>query len=278
MKRIGLFIGFLTVLAFLVPAMIAQDAKKDADKTDKKDEKKDPDKKDEKKEPEKKEPEKKKEKFVYGQKFVTKIVSIKPDSNREFTIELQEIDQKKVAAIDQWAFQRQQQLTQRQQQLAQQLLQANAQKDVNARAQALFNYNRDLANYKLDVSKFQVELSKKRATEVFTPKNLEVRGGENAKVRSMLPPVEFDDAGNLKKFTKKELEERKDKSGLPGLYPGDFDLLKSGQYVEIYLVKQAAAKKDVPAKKKGPDDVDPPTTTMQGQEYVLVVILAGGKQ
>ena len=102
MKRIGLFIGFLTVLAFLVPAMIAQDAKKDADKTDKKDEKKDPDKKDEKKEPEKKEPEKKKEKFVHGQKLVTKIVSIKPDSNREFTIELQEVDQKKVAAIDQW--------------------------------------------------------------------------------------------------------------------------------------------------------------------------------
>src|SRR5437879_12295133 len=106
MKRIGLFIGFLTVLALLVPAMGAQDAKKDGEKTDKKDEKKDPEKKDEKKELEKKEPEKKKEKLVYGAKFTTKIVSIKPDSNREFTIETQEIDKTKIAAVDQWAFQR----------------------------------------------------------------------------------------------------------------------------------------------------------------------------
>jgi hypothetical protein len=261
MKRIGLFIAFLTIVGLLVPAMVAQDAKKvkDGDKTDKKDEKTDPEKKDEKKDEKKK-----KEKFVYGHKFTTKVLSIKPDSSREFTVEVQELDQKKVADVNIWSTQRTQQLAL---QYTQQVLQ---QKDANARAQALVRYNNDMVNYKIELAK--------RQTQVYTAKNLEVRGGENAKLRSNLPPVEFDDAGNPKKFTKKELEERKDKSGLPGLYPGEFDLLKAGQYVELYMVKQAPAKKEATPKKKNPDDVDPLPMTMQGQEYILVVIIGTGKQ
>ena len=54
MKRMGLFIGFLAVLAFMLPGLPAQDEKKkEVDKTEKKDpdkkdaDKKDPDKKDE---------------------------------------------------------------------------------------------------------------------------------------------------------------------------------------------------------------------------------------
>ena len=101
-----------------------------------------------------------------------------------------------------------------------------------------------------------------------------MRGGENAKVRSLILPVEFDDAGNPKKLSKKDLDERRDKSGLPG-FPTEFDSIKPGQYVEIYMVKQVATKKD--GKKKGPDDDDPPMTKT-GQEYVLIVILTDGKQ
>src|SRR5436309_1259720 len=88
MKRIGMLIGFLAVLAFLLP-LAAQDAKKgDKKETEKK---VDPDKKDpDKKDPEKKE-EKKKEKLVYGAKFVTKIVNMKGETNREYTIEVQEV-------------------------------------------------------------------------------------------------------------------------------------------------------------------------------------------
>ena len=74
MKRIGLLIGFLAVLVFLVP-LTAQDAKKkDADKTDKKDDaKKNVDAKDDKKDPEKKEDKKKApEKLVFGGQLRTK--------------------------------------------------------------------------------------------------------------------------------------------------------------------------------------------------------------
>jgi hypothetical protein len=206
MKRIGLLIGFLAVVVFLLP-LTAQDVKKDATTTDKKDEaKKDADKKDVTKDPEKKdakkEPEKKKDKLVYGYKFSTKIVNFKGETNREYTIEMQELDKKKVDDMNAWSFQRENQL-------AQQKVNAMRQKDGGA---ALRNWMRDLANY-------QVELAK-RQTQVYTSKKVEVQAAENAKVRSMVPPIEFDDQGFQKKWTKKEFDALRNKSPLL-LYQAD---------------------------------------------------------
>ncbi len=258
MKRVGLFVGFLAVLAFFMPGLVAQDAKKkDVEKTDKKDvtdEKKDPDKKDDGKK--KKEPEPKKEKLVYGGKFFTKVLSIKAESNREFTIEVHDLDPKKVFEFNSWK-------AQRMQQLAQQQFNAARQTDPKARFNALMQYQRDVFNFNVDAAKRSSNLTTARAQEVF--------GGENAKVRSMSPPVEFDDTGNVKKLTAKEREALKDKTGLPG-YPSEFDAIKPGHIVEIYMVKQIQ-KKEV--KKKGPDDDDPPM--MNRAEYVLIVIQAEGK-
>ncbi len=283
MKRIGLLIGFLTVLVFLLPSS-GQDVKKDADKKDaaKKDDKKDPEKKDAK-DPEKKDakdpdPEKKDEKkkppekLVYGTKFVTKILGLKGESNREYTIETQEIDPNKVADMQKWS-------ATRQQQLAQQYAQALQQKDFKARAQALQNWQRDSAGYQQEMAK--------RQTQLTSPKQLEIRATDNAKVRSMTPPIEFDDQGFQKKWTKKELDElrTREKSNivlyqgdsrvgpLPG-FPSDLDGIKQGQYVEIYLPKVAPAAKG--AKKKGPSDDDPPAVKTS-PEFVLIVILQDGK-
>jgi hypothetical protein len=247
MKRIEVFIGFLVVLALLLPGLSAQDEKKkDVEKTDKKEA--DPDKK-------KKEPEPKKEKLASQDPFYAKILSIKGDSNRDLTIERPVRDDRKVQEVANWS-------AQRQQQLAQQYSQAVQQRDFKARANQLANYNRDLANY-------QQELAK-RSANTFSPKSFEVRAAETAKVRSMIPPIEFDDQGFQKKWTKKELEALKDKTGLPGHYPVEFDTLKSGQYVQIYMAKVAP-----PKKKKGPDDDDPPV--MKIQEYVLIVITGEAK-
>jgi hypothetical protein len=252
MKRIGLFIAFLTVLGFLLSDSAAQDAKKDADKAEKKDEPK----KDEKKtDPEKKdEKEPKKEKFVFSTKLHTKlyskILNIKADSNREFTVETQEVDPNKVTEIQKWS-------AQRQQQLAQQYGQAASQKDFKARANALQTWMRDSSNY-------QAEMAKKN---VYSTKPMEVRATETAKVRSITPPIEFDDVGNEKKWTKKELEARKDKTGLPG-YAVDFDALKQGQQVELWMVKPPPMKK---GDKKKKDDDDPPPMK-DAKEFVLIVI------
>jgi hypothetical protein len=255
MKRIGLLIGFLTVLVFLLPltAQDAKDAKKDAAK-------KEVDKKDDAKKDEKKTT----EKLVYGGKFRTKIHGIKGETNREYSIEIQEVDPNKVADVQRWS------LT-RQQQLSQQYANAIKQKDGGA---ALRNWMRDSNNY-------QIELSKKN---VYTTKNMDVRAADNAKVRTMIPPIEFDDAGFQKKWTKKELDALRDKTPLLlyegekriGLAPGfatDFDAIKQGQYVDIYMPK--AAKKD--EKKKKTDDDPPPAKDRP--EFLLIVILpdTGGK-
>jgi hypothetical protein len=282
MKRIGLMIGFLALLLVLLPSLTAQDEKKkDEAKTEKKDEAKkdeakkdepkkdDAAKKDEKKDPEKKDDEKKKpeskkvekEKLVYAAKFQTKIVSANAENGREFTIEVQEIDQKKVYDMNVWK-------AQRMGQLGQQAAQISTQKDPKARLTSMATYQRDMATYNIEVAK--------RSANLTTGKNMEVKASENAKVRITFPPVEFDDNGFQKKWTKKELEARRDKTGLPG-YPADFDAIKSGQYIEIYLAKAAPAPAKTPAKKRAPDDDDPPVVTTR-QEYVMIVILSEPQQ
>jgi hypothetical protein len=128
-----------------------------------------------------------------------------------------------------------------------------------------------MVNYKKNVYNFNLELSKQN---VFSAKNVEVRAAETAKVRSMVPPVEFDDAGFQKKWTAKAIAEvkAKDKTGMPGIFPTDFDAVKQGQIVDIYFPK-VAGKKDE-KKKKGPDDdvaMDRPS------EFLLIVIIGDSK-
>src|SRR5258706_9966908 len=112
MKRIGLLIALFAGFLLMLPSMPAQDAKKDGDKAQKKDdEKKDEAKKDDKKAPDKKDDEKKPaakdkkqtEKMPpHGQVIRTKILSANGASNREFTVELQEVDPKKVYDLNVW--------------------------------------------------------------------------------------------------------------------------------------------------------------------------------
>jgi len=268
MKLIGVFITLLAFLAFVLPSLPAQDGKKDADKTEKKDEpakddKKDPEKKDSESKDDKKDSEKKKvekktpEKLVYGTKFVTKILGLAGESNRAFNVEVHVRDPKKVFEFNSWYNQRSFELTRQQNQ-------ALAQTDANARFQQLAAYQRDVAAFQIDTAK--------RGSNLTTPQSVEVRAAENAKVRTLFPPVEFDDLGFPKKWTKKELDERRDKTGLPG-YAVDFESLKAGQYVEIYMAKVAAPMKKTPTKKKAnPADDDDTPAAKAGQEFVLIVI------
>ncbi len=69
--------------------------------------------------------------------------------------------------------------------------------------------------------------------------SVEVLGADDLKVRYRNPPPAFDDKGNFKKYTPKELAEmRSDK--LEG-YPADFSALKAGQVATVTLMKKPAA-------------------------------------
>jgi hypothetical protein len=73
----------------------------------------------------------------------------------------------------------------------------------------------------------------------------ELHAADDIKVRMPSPPVEFDLKGNPKKYTSKELRELKGPGNLWG-YPADFDSLKSGQLVRLFLKKP----KDAPRYKR----------------------------
>lgn len=56
-------------------------------------------------------------------------------------------------------------------------------------------------------------------------------------VRAANPPAQFDEKGNVKRYTAKELKELKgDNPKLPG-YTSDFDSLRPDQYVEVHFAK-----------------------------------------
>jgi hypothetical protein len=262
MRTMGRSIAFLALILFLLPALTAQEKKdavkkedekkveekKDAKDPAKKDEAKDPEKKEEKKAEEKKEKKKKdEEKVEYGQKITTKILSMRPESNHEFTVELQEIDPERVYQFNQWKTQR--------------MIQIAQQTNPYQRQQQMLQ--------------FQIEMQRKSATDVYKSKPVDVRAVENVKVRSLTPPIEYDDQGNLKKWTQKQLAALRANSKLPG-FPTELDNLKVGQTVELYLVKAAAPTKgSTPApapKKKAADDDDIPAP-MARPEVVMIVII-----
>jgi hypothetical protein len=269
MRITGLLIAFMALSLFVLPGLTAQEKKGDdakAEKKDTKDEKKDAkdekkDAKDEKKDPEKTDPEKKdppkekekkekkpvEEKPEHGPVVKTKIISMKADSAHEFTVEVSMPDPTKIAAVQMWSMQ--------------QIFNISRTQNAAQRAQQMYQY--------------QMQLAIKQANETTTMKPFEVRAAEKCKVRMMYPPVQYDDAGNLKKYTQKELAAMKANSKLPG-FPADFDLLKTGQYVELYMAKPPPAAKSTGTpppmkKKKMEDDPDVPVAV---PEVVMIVIWA----
>jgi hypothetical protein len=265
MKRIGLFIVCLAGLIFVLPFSPAQDGKKDPEKTEKKDDAKDPEKKDEEKKKADAPPKKMTEKMPpYGNVIRgAKILSANGATNREITIEIQEIDPKKVQDLTNWKAQQAQSLAQQQFNM-----QRIPPKDVQGQRNAMLNYQKALANYNMELAK--------RSGNIYSPKPLDVRAHDDAKVRTSFLPVLFDDEGNRKKWTEKEKKEFRGDTQIPG-YPSDFDAIKSGQYVDVYFHKKPPPPKGdkaEPKKKKGPDDE--PEVKMT-PEFIVIVIVSEGK-
>jgi hypothetical protein len=85
--------------------------------------------------------------------------------------------------------------------------------------------------------------------------NQDLPVGEDLIVRVAQPPINFDEKGRIRRYTKKELDELKgpDKK-LPG-YLASIDDLKEGQLVEVHLFRKSGGPKnfkgaDVPAEYK----------------------------
>jgi hypothetical protein len=137
--------------------------------------------------------------------------------------------------------------------------QALAKRDINGALSA----QRDMAYHAARTS--QVE----RKTQ-----QVDVASTDDVKVRQAEPPPTYDDKGNIKKRTEKELKELKGDpkdpdSKLPG-YPAQWSDVKQGAYVKVTLVK----KKEVHHEGPKPKDADPDPLGDNMPQASLILILA----
>jgi hypothetical protein len=237
--------GVLIVLALLVPSW-AQDAK-DKPAKDKKEAVKDKKKTDPKVKPkEDGEPE---EKVKYGGTLLGKLKQMEANSQKDFTltvtIYLKEPDPGQ-----------QQNLINLNNQLRNQIAQLNQYILNKDRNNAIATQNA-IAQTRVQIAQTQNLLFRKKEVS----QDFELRAADTVKVRSNFPPVEYDDKGNLKRWTAKELKALKGNSKLPG-YPAEYDALRPGQGIQVYLAKALPTKSPKGLKTEEPMETMRPDVVM----------------
>ena len=92
------------------------------------------------------------------------------------------------------------------------------------------------------------------------------------KVRLAQPPEAFDDKGNIKKYTAKELKELKGPDNLPG-YTGTLDDVKTNQLVLVSLAASRARAARSPREKDGDKMLDKDTPLV-----IRMIVVLGDKK
>jgi hypothetical protein len=217
----------LLALGLSAPTWLAaQDKKDDPVKKDDPAKKDDPKKKDDpakKKDDVKKKTEFKKEKVdpktlppkervVYDVIFTAKVKKVNGDDPTDLTIEVLLPDATKINAMEMWQYQ--------------QLL-AIQQAQPKDRFKLSYDY--------------QIALFKKQQ-DLLTAQDIDIRAVDTVKVRTVDPPMEFDDKGFPKVWTNKELLALKAGSRLPG-YPSMLEYVRVGQDVQVYLLRPKMVRK-----------------------------------
>jgi hypothetical protein len=114
-----------------------------------------------------------------------------------------------------------------------------------------------------ELQREQARLASRQANATTTVhKDFELESTPDAKVRRQDPPVQYDEKGNVKKYTAEELKELKGPdTKLPG-YTADWTDLKDGQTIKITL--------SVPKKDKDNKDKDKTDTRPHASQVLIV--------
>ncbi len=153
-----------------------------------------------------------------------------------------------------------------------------------ARARNMGEYNRLVQQLAGEVERLQAQtlrLQLQGNTDYTIKKefkDIDFHTADDVKVRIMTPPVQFDDKGNVKEYTKDELKALKGKdSDLPG-YESTLDYLKVGDTIKVTLATPKPPKKDADnaadPTKKDADTTTDPTDMKKGHAITLIVILS----
>jgi hypothetical protein len=187
-----------------------------------------------------------KEKIASSGKFVAKLISAE-NTTRNFTVQVEfyEPDQNKVLANSQYDAQRR--------------IEMAAIRNNPAEKQKQF------VAHLYEMKKRERDMYKKSA------KNYDLVGEEEIKVRTMVLPINYDEKGKPKKYTKKELAEMKGPNKkLPG-YTAEFDSLHKDQKVRVYLAKQK--KKTRPKNKDKEKDKEKDKDSLDDRLPVVMVVI-----
>jgi hypothetical protein len=264
MKRLFTLTGLLVLVGLLLPNLTAdekKDVKKDdpaaAQKNDKKDDKTQ-DKKDDKKDPKKddkgdaeqkkkedkekakelKEAREKEKALLKGFTFKGKLTKVDGNSQGDFTVEV---------SIPYWALNQGEANAATQEQVHMMQIAGNAGLTPVQRAQQMAQAQNA---YNTHVSRMWEPKTKNMS--------INLRAAEDMKVRTLKPPVEYDEKGKVKKYSSKELKELKGTGALPG-YTSDASALQTNQIVQVYLAKKKYGKdkeEKMEGKKEGKKDKD----------------------
>jgi hypothetical protein len=279
MLRLPRFFGLLLMGALVLPVLRADDdnkkkddpakkkeVAKDADAPKKKDAAKDdaPPKKKAPADKEKKATEKK-DTLSWGLELVGRI-NVDGNSQGDFTLHVTQ----KILEPDYGA---QQQYAQQQMQLAQHQVRMATARTLQERNQAALQYYQTA----MQLAQTQQRLFRARDHNY----DVQLRFADKVRVRTLQPPLEYDDKGNPKKYTTKELQELRGKEGLPG-YKAEMDAVRSGQIVQVYVARNQAAANQTPKAKapaaKGkkkterPDDEDEDPRSSRPEAVMIVVL------
>jgi hypothetical protein len=139
-------------------------------------------------------------------------------------------------------------LLRQQQQLAQQYQQIMAARNPVQQQQRMQNYLARLQQFQLRAQQLGFsQLAQYKTVGHYKEFDFDV--APDVKVARVKPPMEYDDKGNLKEYTKEELKKMRDPD-MPG-YTARIEDLQLGQQVKLYLGKPKASKK---SSKSGTDD------------------------
>jgi hypothetical protein len=95
-----------------------------------------------------------------------------------------------------------------------------------------------------EVQRLQVQqLNPNKSPSTTQHRDFDLQSTEDAQVRLQDPPVQYDEKGNRKKYTPKELRELKGDPKLPG-YAADWSDLKVGQTVKVTVTRPKNKDKD----------------------------------
>jgi hypothetical protein len=190
-----------------------------------------------------------KEKMLSSGSFVGKLVSAE-SSTKNFTVQVDyyEPDQDKILANSQYD--------------AKRTLEISLIRNNPAEKQ------RQYINHQIEMAKRANDQYKKLT------KNVELVGTESLKVRTMILPIEYDDKGKPKKYTKKELAAMKGPNKRLSGYTAEFDSLHADQKVRVSLAKVKKDKSKNKNKNKDKDKANERDLFEERLPATMIVILA----